>query len=104
MSFSKNYRILRGPLVVGDEYDQPRIDHIETKYANLKDPAIIRALIDADMQRLNTPPPWASRLIEKLENIKIIAANGGNVEEAIEEAKGFNFGDGDFFGDDNDRD
>lgn len=96
-NYSKKYRILRGPLVIDDEYDQKRIDHIEAKYEGLKDPAIIRALIDADMQRVNTPPPWANRLIEKLENIKIVAANGGNVEEAIEEAKGFNFGD-DFFG------
>lgn len=105
MAFGDEYRTLRFPLKVGDEFDQPRIDFIEQQYPKMKDPAIGRAMIDDLMAKHKTPPPWAKELMETFQKAKFVRESGSSADDIIDEAigKGFNFGDGDFFGDDNDN-
>jgi hypothetical protein len=104
-----NYYDVRAAL--SPDIDSDLIEHIESHFpSQMKMVEVVRLLIRCHMKVVATvgspdnlegyKPPWAIEVLRRLDNIKVVAANGGDVEEAIEEVKGgLKFEGDDFFGD-----
>ena len=106
-----DYFILRGAL--DPEKDRERIEHIKNHFDldDRKQVDVVRELIDTHKKVIETVGspdnlgnhrlPGIAEILRKLENIKVVAANGGDISAEVEEVKGgFNFGGDEFsFGD-----
>jgi hypothetical protein len=94
--------------------DKDLIDHLQSYFpADMSRGEIVRHIIRCHMKVIKTVGspdnldgkqlPGVQEIIGMLSRIQVVAATGGNVEEAIEEVKeGFDFG-GDSFFEDNDE-
>lgn len=102
-----NYLDFRVPLSYSKDKDL--IDHIQAHFpATMNRAEIARELIRCHMKVIKTVGspdnldskqlPGVQEIIGMLSKIQVVAATGGDVEEAIEEAKeGFDFGGDSFF-------